>query len=170
MSHTRVNPRKYFEENDLVESLILLARFDAAEFTLVVDYAADVIDALMRGESAPPMEDIVRDMRLLRFTGVVSFEHRSISRLFPEWRTYEAVKEVGALRVGDIEIKEAGELYVLDLEAAPLGQLCLTFEHLYAARRLIRSPGKRPDGEWEYVDAQTGTPVRFYDPFDLGLT
>lgn len=116
------------------------------------------------------MADIVRDMRLLRCTGVVSFEHRSISRLFPAWRNYEAAREVGSLCVGDLAIKAAGERYMLELEAAPRGHLFLTFERLHVARRSIRSPGQRPDGEWEYVDAQTGAPVQFYDPFALGST
>lgn len=166
--YTQVDPRRYFAENDLVESLILLARFEAAEFTLVVDYAADVIDALMRGETAP--EQPVRDMRLLRFSGVTSFEHRSVSRLFPEWRTYESAKTIGSVCVGEVEFEATGKHYALTLRASPIGQLRMTFEQLFVARRLIQSPGQDPNGEWEYVDAQTGAPVQFYDPFELNPT
>lgn len=158
MKEVAQDPSRYFETVDLVESLVLHAELRGEQFVLVLGFAADAVAAWLGARRTIGF----RDMRRLRFGGVADFSFRRKPER--DWQTIDA-HTPGSNSISELELKRAGSRFRLRVVLTMGGTVEFAFESLHETGRRIRADGRLPDGDWRYIDVESGEEVPFYYPF-----
>lgn len=181
MTGAPIDPRRFFRECPLFESLLLRVMFnpDDERLVLVYDYAAEVVSAHFEAKSLGkvPSEPPLRDFRRLEFLGVDDI--RIIRTRRNRKKPGKVTTSPDCWREIDQECQSGPSVTILRADCAQLDagfRLTLflslprwdfTSDFRFTIATLTGRLGKadRPSGPARYFDVESGDEIPFENPF-----
>jgi hypothetical protein len=157
-----MNPEDYFRKYLVEESLLLRYRYD--ERTQAVFMTFDLAEYSMRSLSADGETQKSREVHRIRFNRVSDYRRYDIAPIYIMQESFDSAREIGSNAIYDVKPSKAGNRYSFSARLTNFGTVEFRYEELRAEVKtlLLVSPEGPP---FKYVDASTGAPVDFFNPF-----